>query len=105
MPKRPEHLSHSAIRSLTAVILTALAGVIMLTLLSQLLKYGVLGDGNDSLTGVADESLSILGNIASAAVGGLVGWLTRDLIVTAENAGALKEAVDEAVGIVESGDG
>jgi len=78
-----EALSHQAIRALAAIILTAVTGIIVLSAWGLALRAGLAGDiGADIINaGSADEALSILGNIAAAAVGGLVGWLTRDLMV------------------------
>ena len=80
--KPPEHLSARAIKSLFWIILTALLGIVLLSLVGSLLRAGVFGMGGQDGFTSADEALSVLGNIASAAVGGLVGWLTRDLVVT-----------------------
>lgn len=76
-------LSSHAIKALSAIILTALIGIILLSAWGTALRAGLAGGGleEDPLSaGTADEALSILGNIASAAVGGLVGWLTRDMV-------------------------
>ena len=83
---RPPSLSAQAIKSLAAIILTAVVGIILLTAWSTALRAGVAGaDLSDEAlnSGNFDESLSILGNIAAASVGGLVGWLTRDLVYQA----------------------
>jgi hypothetical protein len=86
-PLRPAQaqLSSQAIRALGAIILTAIAGIIMLSAWSLALRAGVLPSEDEAAAalnaGSADEALSILGNIASASVGGLVGWLTRDIVV------------------------
>lgn len=76
-------LSKQAIKALGSIILTAIIGIIVLSAWSLALRAG-LGGKEDAATainaGSADEALSILGNIASAAVGGLVGWLTRDML-------------------------
>jgi hypothetical protein len=73
-------LNRDAIRTLGFIILTALFGIIALSLWGISLRYGLFGATEPETGGVADEALSILGNIASAAVGGLVGWLTRDYV-------------------------
>lgn len=76
-------LSSHAIKALSAIILTALIGIIGLSAWSSALRAGLAGGGFEEgalNSGTADEALSILGNIASAAVGGLVGWLTRDMV-------------------------
>lgn len=76
-------LSKQAIHALGAIILTAIAGIIALSAWSLALRAGLGGDEDAAgaiNAGSADEALSILGNIASAAVGGLVGWLTRDML-------------------------
>jgi hypothetical protein len=76
-------LSKQAIKALGSIILTAIVGIIVLSAWSLALRAG-LGGKEEAATainaGSADEALSILGNIASAAVGGLVGWLTRDML-------------------------
>lgn len=73
-------LNRDAIKTLGIIIMTALIGIIMLSLWGLTLRYGLLSANPEEAgaAGVADEALSILGNIAAAAVGGLVGWLTRD---------------------------
>lgn len=85
---RPPSLSSQAIKSLAAIILTAVLGIILLTAWSIALRAGVAGadlDAEALNAGNFDESLSILGNIAAASVGGLVGWLTRDLVYQASS--------------------
>jgi hypothetical protein len=79
-PPVRHHLNREAIRTLGFIILTALFGIIALSLWGISLRYGLFGATEPETGGVADEALSILGNIASAAVGGLVGWLTRDYV-------------------------
>lgn len=76
------HLNRTAILSLFYVILVAIGGIIVITLLAELIRSGVLGDVDSELFAAGDEALSILGNVAAAAVGGLVGWLTRDVVVS-----------------------
>jgi hypothetical protein len=76
-------LSSQAIKALSAIILTSLIGIILLSAWGIALRAGLAGGGLDDSplnAGSADEALSILGNIAAAAVGGLVGWLTRDMV-------------------------
>lgn len=76
-------LSKQAIKALGSIILTAIIGIIVLSAWSLGLRAGIAGDEKAATAinaGSADEALSILGNIASAAVGGLVGWLTRDML-------------------------
>jgi len=81
-PKQHHYvLSRQAITALAAVILTAVVGIILLSLWGLALRFGLWGAEASETGGVADEALSILGNIAAAAVGGLVGWLTRDLVI------------------------
>lgn len=77
-PTTRQRLNRDAISALFWVILVALLGIIILAALGALLRYGVFGDAGADSQSVADEALSILGNIGSAAIGGLVGWLTRD---------------------------
>lgn len=75
-------LSKRAIRALATVIVTSLLGIITLSAWGLALRYGVAGNGPETgAGGTSDEALSVLGNIAAAAVGGLAGWLTRDIIV------------------------
>lgn len=95
MSRLREHLSGQAIRALSAIILTATAGIIGLSAWGLALRYGLLGRGGEIPGGVADEALSILGNIAAAAVGGLVGWLTRDLAGLAPPPRDTPEAEDD----------
>jgi hypothetical protein len=78
-PDKRRHLNRDAIRALFWIILTALVGIILLALWGVTLRAGLLSDNVTAETASQpDEALSILGNIAAAAVGGLVGWLTRD---------------------------
>jgi hypothetical protein len=82
MAQQSRPLSSLAIRALAAIILVALVGIIALSGWGLALRAGLLVSNPEALNGgTADEALSILGNIAAAAVGGLVGWLTRDLVV------------------------
>jgi len=77
-------LNREAIRTLGLIVLASVVGIILLALWGLALRFGVLGDGATEASAgntVADEALSILGNVAAAAVGGLVGWLARDLTV------------------------
>lgn len=90
-PTTRQRLNRDAISALYWIILMAVIGIIVLSLWGAALRYGVLGNGTPPEGSTADEALSILGNIASAAVGGLVGWLTRDL--TAEK--PIRDTVDD----------
>ncbi len=71
-------LNRDAISALYWIILTALLGIIVLSAFGGALRYGLLGSSSGDGFASADEALSILGNIGAAAIGGLVGWLTRD---------------------------
>ena len=78
-PTTRQRLNRDAISALFWVILTALLGIILLSGLGLILRFGLFGASEMSNgQSFADEALSILGNIGSAAIGGLVGWLTRD---------------------------
>lgn len=77
-PTTKQRLNRDAISALFWIILTAVVGIIMLSALGALLRFGVWGSAPESIQSNTDEALSILGNIGSAAIGGLVGWLTRD---------------------------
>lgn len=79
-PTTRQRLNRDAISALFWIILTAIVGIILMSLLGMSLRYGLLSSGRelDATATTADEALSILGNVASAAIGGLVGWLTRD---------------------------
>lgn len=74
-PDRDEWLDRMAVRGLYRIIMAAILSIAGLSLTGVVLR-AVAVDADLSLSS-ANESLSILGNIASAAVGGLVGWLTR----------------------------
>lgn len=82
-PGNDKTLAYQAIRALRWIILSSIFGIIALSMWGAALRYGIFVqeelDPNSSSS--ADEALSILGNVASAAVGGLVGWLTRDLVI------------------------
>lgn len=73
-------LSRKAIRWLGVIIITSVGGIIALSVWGAALRWGVLGDGLSEGADAADEALSILGNVASAAVGAIAGWLTRDAV-------------------------
>jgi hypothetical protein len=91
-----DKLSLSVIRSLRYVILTALMGIILLSLTGAVVRYLIItgdGDPESSAVGSADEAIGALGNIASAAVGGLVAWMTRDLLARQEEANRMAEEV------------
>lgn len=78
-PTTRQRLNRDAISALFWVILTALVGIIVLSALGLVLRFGLFGAvAGENSNSFADEALSILGNIGSAAIGGLVGWLTRD---------------------------
>lgn len=81
-PGNDKTLAYQAIRALRWIILSSIFGIIVLSVWGAALRYGVFQETPvDVSNSSADEALSILGNVASAAVGGLVGWLTRDLVV------------------------
>lgn len=88
-PTTRQRINRDAISGLFWIISIALLGIISLSFWGLALRYGVLGSGEEQQGGVADEALSILGNVASAAVGGLVGWLTRDQIVQNQERGGV----------------
>lgn len=78
-PTTRQRLNRDAISALFWVILTALLGIIVLSGIGLVLRFGLFGAAEmNNGQSFADEALSILGNIGSAAIGGLVGWLTRD---------------------------
>lgn len=77
-PTTRQRLNRDAISALFWVILTSLMGIIVLSGIGLLLRFGLFGASPEAGQSFADEALSILGNIGSAAIGGLVGWLTRD---------------------------
>lgn len=96
-PHSERMLSSQAIKALAAIILTSLAGIILLSAWSIALRAGIAGANLDEgalNAGSADEALSILGNIAAAAVGGLVGWLTRDMIRVDQNTQTARDVFD-----------
>lgn len=84
---RLHSLHRSVVRWLGVVILTAVVGIITIAFLdSSLLDYFGPGQAEDaagtniiaSRGSQTDQAVAILGNIASAGIGGLVGWVTRD---------------------------
>jgi hypothetical protein len=77
-PTTRQLLNRDAIRALFWIIITALLGIIVTTLAGVMLRAGIFNNDTTIEVGAGDEALSILGNVASAAIGGLVGWLTRD---------------------------
>lgn len=95
-------LSEQAITALKWIIMTALIGIIVINIIGTLVSAGLL-EGllditeNPDRSVNTDEALSILGNLGSAAVGGLVGWLTRDYIEASDAADRAAEvAIAEA---------
>ena len=93
-PPTPERLSLSVVRSLRWIILLSLGGIICMSFWGLALSFGLFGaEQIDTGPSATDEAISVLGNIGSAAVGGLVGFLTRDLIVKMDQAGQIVEGV------------
>ena len=88
---RDEWLDRMAVRGLYRIILSAILSIAALSMTGLILR-GVLTDQDGLAIGNADEALSILGNIASAAVGGLVGWLTRATLEQHAPAPEIEEA-------------
>jgi hypothetical protein len=72
-----------AVRGLYRIILVTVLSIALLSFAGLILR-GLVADEDSLAIGSADEALSILGNVASAAVGGLVGWLTRATLVDHE---------------------
>jgi len=94
-PPTPERLSLSVVRSLRWIILLSLGGIIAMSFWGLALSFGLWGAEDLGIgPSATDEAISVLGNIGSAAVGGLVGFLTRDLIVKLDQAGNLVESVE-----------
>jgi hypothetical protein len=80
-----ERLHRVALRWLGVVILVAVIGVILLALSDELLP-SVFGRSDGTTQALSrgeqtDQAVAILGNIASAGIGGLVGWMAKDLWV------------------------
>ena len=76
-------LNRLAIYWLGAIILVAVLGLISLAVVDA----GFWGTASTNGEGIAvrgnqtDQAVAILGNIASAGIGGLVAWFTRDVLV------------------------
>lgn len=87
----PERLSLSVVRSLRWIIVLSVGGIIVLSAWGLGLSFGVWGDSSSEGPSATDEALSVLGNIASASVGGLVGFLTRDLVLKIEDSRRIRE--------------
>lgn len=81
LPDDKEWLDRMAVRGLYRIILVSVLSIAVLSMAGLILRT-VINDEDNLGIGNADEALSILGNIASASVGGLVGWLTRSLVDT-----------------------
>ena len=90
----PERLSLSVVRTLRWIILLSVGGIISLSLVGIALAYGLFGADAEAREGALDESISVIGNIASACVGGLVGFLTRDLVLKFDQAGRVVDEGD-----------
>lgn len=82
-------LHRYAIRWLSVIILTAIVGLIMLAVADAGIFDAVGGEGEGALIGArggqTDQAVAILGNIAAAGIGGLVGWFTRDFTIRRHN--------------------
>lgn len=86
-------LNRRAIRWLGTIILAAVLGLILLAVVDAgfwssigVRRAEVDSDGGLALRGTqTDQAVAILGNIASAGIGGLVGWVTRDFVVRRRN--------------------
>lgn len=88
------HLHRTTVHWLGGVILLAVSGIILIAFLdSSLLDYFGPGEADRTEgTGIlasrgsqTDQAVAILGNIASAGIGGLVGWITRDFTIRYKN--------------------
>lgn len=98
-----QRINQDAIRALSYIIVFAVGGIILISFTSIVLQADLLAglfDGieqNPDISPSVDEALSVLGNIAAAAVGGLVGWLTRDYASALDQTSDSEEPVtDEA---------
>lgn len=88
---RLHELHRSVVRWLGSLILVAIISLTLLAIINASgPQFGVIigaeepqpGSAGESIAaargGQADQAIAILGNIASAGIGGLVGWVTRD---------------------------
>lgn len=75
-------MQRDAVKFLSVIILTIIIAILVISVLQQLITSGLIGDREIILgLGIQSiEALSILGNLGAAALGGLVGWLTRDVV-------------------------
>lgn len=79
-------LHRTAVRWLGTIILVSVVSIAFLAFTdSQTFDVGLFGGGGEgedgsvaARGGQTDQAVSILGTIASAGIGGLVGWITRD---------------------------
>ena len=89
-PHTRDRLSSQAIRALQWIIMTSLLGIIAINIVGTLIQADLLAglfgsiEQDPEAAINTDEALSILGNLGSAAVGGLVGWLTRDYLESSD---------------------
>lgn len=74
-------LHGAAISALFWIVLTAVIGVVVITIVGELVIAGVFGEFNDAATGRTDEAISVLAQIGSGAVGAMAGWLARDRLL------------------------
>lgn len=75
-----EPVDQRMIRSLTRVIVTALGGIIGLSLAGLAIRAGLFGAQEGATVQTADEALSVLGQIGSAGVGALAGYFTARIV-------------------------
>jgi len=80
LPEKDDWLDRIAVRGLYRIILVSVLSITTISIVGALIRGGIFGDADTDVFSAGDEALSILGNVASAAVGGLVGWLTRAIV-------------------------
>lgn len=88
-----------AIIWLGSIIALAVAGLILITLVDETTISLVLGRDLPLDEGVAvrgtqtDQAIAILGNIAAAGIGGLVGWVSRDFMLKRHGDGSASQII------------
>lgn len=83
-PTTRQRINRDAVSALYWIITASIGGIVVLSALGLTYRYWATQASNEiqAMNTTTDEAMSILGNIASAAIGGLVGWLTREYAVS-----------------------
>lgn len=80
-----DHVDRIVARGIYRVAISAVVSILVISLTNSLLQGEILRVFSDNASDAnpvqfADESISVLGNIASAGVGALAGWWSRGMM-------------------------